>query len=241
MFVDIAKIRIKAGDGGNGAVSFHREKYVANGGPDGGDGGRGGNVVFQADTNLSTLLDFRYKRRFIAENGENGKSARCTGKSAPDLVIKVPLGTLIKEAETGRILADISTHEPVIVARGGKGGWGNQHFATPTRQIPRFAKPGLPGEAYEVTLELKLLADVGLVGFPNVGKSTLVSMVSEAKPKIANYHFTTLTPVLGVVKIAEGKNFVMADIPGLIEGASEFECSCGGCFRLRGKKSHRGF
>ena len=221
MFVDIAKIRIKAGDGGNGAVSFHREKYVANGGPDGGDGGRGGNVVFQADTNLSTLLDFRYKRRFIAENGENGKSARCTGKSAPDLVIKVPLGTLIKEAETGRILADISTHEPVIVARGGKGGWGNQHFATPTRQIPRFAKPGLPGEAYEVTLELKLLADVGLVGFPNVGKSTLVSMVSEAKPKIANYHFTTLTPVLGVVKIAEGKNFVMADIPGLIEGASE--------------------
>jgi len=221
VFVDIAKIRIKAGDGGNGAVSFHREKYVANGGPDGGDGGRGGNVVFQADTNLSTLLDFRYKRRFIAENGENGKSARCTGKSAPDLVIKVPLGTLIKEAETGRILADISTHEPVIVARGGKGGWGNQHFATPTRQIPRFAKPGLPGEAYEVTLELKLLADVGLVGFPNVGKSTLVSMVSEAKPKIANYHFTTLTPVLGVVKIAEGKNFVMADIPGLIEGASE--------------------
>ena len=221
MFVDIAKIRIKAGDGGNGAVSFHREKYVANGGPDGGDGGRGGNVVFQADTNLSTLLDFRYKRRFIAENGENGKSARCTGKSAPDLVIKVPLGTLIKEAETGRILADISTHEPVIVARGGKGGWGNQHFATPTRQIPRFAKPGLPGEAYEVTLELKLLADVGLVGFPNVGRYTLVSMVSEAKPKIANYHFTTLTPVLGVVKIAEGKNFVMADIPGLIEGASE--------------------
>ena len=221
MFVDIAKIRIKAGDGGNGAVSFHREKYVANGGPDGGDGGRGGNIVFQADTNLSTLLDFRYKRRFIAQNGENGKSARCSGKGAPDLIIKVPLGTLIKEAETGRILADISTHEPVIVARGGKGGWGNQHFATPTRQIPRFAKPGLPGEAYEVTLELKLLADVGLVGFPNVGKSTLVSVVSEAKPKIANYHFTTLTPVLGVVKIAEGKNFVMADIPGLIEGASE--------------------
>ena len=221
MFVDIAKIRIKAGDGGNGAVSFHREKYVANGGPDGGDGGRGGNIVFQADTNLSTLLDFRYKRRFIAQNGENGKSARCSGKGAPDLIIKVPLGTLVKEAETGRILADISTHEPVIVARGGKGGWGNQHFATPTRQIPRFAKPGLPGEAYEVTLELKLLADVGLVGFPNVGKSTLVSVVSEAKPKIANYHFTTLTPVLGVVKIAEGKNFVMADIPGLIEGASE--------------------
>ncbi|MDD3193299.1 MAG: GTPase ObgE [Oscillospiraceae bacterium] len=221
MFVDIAKIRIKAGDGGNGAVSFHREKYVAAGGPDGGDGGRGGSVIFQADTNLSTLLDFRYKRRFIAENGENGKASRCTGKSAADLVIRVPMGTLVKDAETGRILADVSTGSPVVVAKGGKGGWGNCHFATPTRQIPRFAKPGLPGEAFEVTLELKLLADVGLVGFPNVGKSTLVSVVSEAKPKIANYHFTTLTPVLGMVKIAEGKSFVMADIPGLIEGASE--------------------
>lgn len=221
MFVDVAKIRIKAGDGGNGAVSFHREKYVAAGGPDGGDGGRGGSIVFQADTNLSTLLDFRYKRRFIAQNGENGRAGRCTGKSAPDLIIRVPLGTLVKDAETDRILADVSTNEPVVVAKGGKGGWGNCHFATATRQIPRFAKPGLPGEAFEVTLELKLLADVGLVGFPNVGKSTLVSMVSEAKPKIANYHFTTLTPVLGMVKVAEGKSFVMADIPGLIEGASE--------------------
>ena len=209
MFVDVAKIRIKAGDGGNGAVSFHREKYVAAGGPDGGDGGRGGSIVFQADTNLSTLLDFRYKRRFIAQNGENGRAGRCTGKSAPDLIIRVPLGTLVKDAETGRILADVSTNEPVVVAKGGKGGWGNCHFATATRQIPRFAKPGLPGEAFEVTLELKLLADVGLVGFPNVGKSTLVSMVSEAKPKIANYHFTTLTPVLGMVKVAEGKSFVM--------------------------------
>lgn len=221
MFVDIAKIRIKAGDGGNGAVSFHREKYVAAGGPDGGDGGKGGNVVFLADTNLSTLLDFRYKRKFVAPNGENGKSARCTGKSAPDLVIKVPMGTLVKDAQTGRILADVSVPEPIIVAKGGKGGWGNTHFATPTRQIPQFAKPGMTGESFEVTLELKLLADVGLVGFPNVGKSTLVSVVSEAKPKIANYHFTTLTPVLGMVKVAEGKSFVIADIPGLIEGASE--------------------
>ncbi len=221
MFVDIAKIRIKAGDGGNGAVSFHREKYVAAGGPDGGDGGRGGNVVFLADTNLSTLLDFQYKRRFIAQNGENGKAGRCTGKSAPDLIIRVPMGTLVKEAQTGRILADISTSEPVVVAKGGKGGWGNSHFATATRQIPRFAKPGMTGELFEVTLELKLLADVGLVGFPNVGKSTLVSVISEAKPKIANYHFTTLTPVLGMVRMEEGKSFVVADIPGLIEGASE--------------------
>lgn len=221
MFVDIAKIRIKAGDGGNGAVSFHREKYVAAGGPDGGDGGRGGNIVFLADTNLSTLLDFQYKRRFIAQNGENGKAGRCTGKSAPDLVIRVPKGTLIKEAQTGRILADISGDEPVVAAKGGKGGWGNCHFATATRQIPRFAKPGMPGEMFEVTLELKLLADVGLVGFPNVGKSTLVSVISEAKPKIANYHFTTLTPVLGMVRMEEGKSFVVADIPGLIEGASE--------------------
>ena len=221
MFVDIAKIRIKAGDGGNGAVSFHREKYVAAGGPDGGAGGRGGNILFQADTNLSTLMDFQYKRRFIAQNGENGKAGRCTGKSAPDLVIRVPMGTLVKDAQTGRILADISTDKPVVVAKGGKGGWGNSHFATATRQIPRFAKPGMTGELFEVTLELKLLADVGLVGFPNVGKSTFVSVISEAKPKIANYHFTTLTPVLGMVRVEEGKSFVVADIPGLIEGASE--------------------
>ncbi|MDD2956132.1 MAG: GTPase ObgE [Oscillospiraceae bacterium] len=221
MFVDVAKIKIKAGDGGNGAVSFHREKYVAAGGPDGGDGGRGGNVIFVADTNLSTLLDFRYKKRYTAQNGEGGKSKRCSGKNAPDLIIRVPMGTLVKEAATGRILADLSTPEPAVVARGGKGGWGNTHFATPTRQIPRFSKPGLPGEEMEVTLELKLLADVGLVGFPNVGKSTLLSVVSAAKPEIANYHFTTLTPVLGVVRVGEGNSFVMADIPGLIEGASE--------------------
>ena len=221
MFEDTAKIRIKAGDGGNGAVTFHREKYVNAGGPDGGDGGKGGNVVFVGDTNISSLIDFKYKKRYIAENGKNGSGSNMTGKSAPDLVIKVPVGTLIREVGTGRILADISDKEPHIVAKGGKGGWGNQHFASATRQIPKFAKPGFPGEEFEVTLELKLLADVGLVGFPNVGKSTLISVVSAAKPEIANYPFTTLTPVLGVVKMEAGNSFVMADIPGLIEGASE--------------------
>lgn len=221
MFVDIAKIHLKAGKGGDGAVSFHREKYVAAGGPDGGDGGRGGDIVFKADSNLSTLADFRYKRKYAAENGQNGGASRCTGKSAPNLYISVPVGTLVKDAETGRIIADISDDEPVVIAKGGNGGWGNQHFATSTRQVPRFSKPGNPGEELDVTLELKLLADVGLIGFPNVGKSTLVSVVSEAKPKIANYHFTTLTPVLGVVRMGEGSSFVMADIPGLIEGAGE--------------------
>ena len=221
MFVDIAKVFVKAGDGGNGAVSFHREKYVAAGGPDGGDGGRGGNVVFVADTNLSTLADFRYKRKYVAPNGGQGMGGRRNGKKGEDLIVKVPQGTLIKDAETGRVIADISGKEPVIIAKGGKGGWGNPHFATPTRQIPRFAKPGLPGEEFEVTLELKLLADVGLVGFPNVGKSTLLSVVSEAKPEIANYHFTTITPKLGVVYSVPGTSFVMADIPGLIEGAWE--------------------
>ncbi len=221
MFVDIAKIHLKAGNGGDGAVSFHREKYVAAGGPDGGDGGRGGDIVFKADSNLSTLADFRYKRKYEAQAGQNGGASRCTGKSAPDLVISVPIGTLVKDAETGRIIADISDSEPVVIAKGGNGGWGNQHFATSTRQVPRFAKSGNPGEELDVTLELKLLADVGLVGFPNVGKSTLISVVSEAKPKIANYHFTTLTPVLGVVRMGEGSSFVMADIPGLIEGAGE--------------------
>ena len=220
MFVDIVKISIKAGDGGNGAVSFHREKYVNAGGPDGGNGGKGGDIVFQAKDNLSTLIDFRYKKKYIAKNGDNGSSRRSTGKSAPDTVIYVPRGTIIKDTNTGRILADISGDEPVIVAKGGKGGKGNMNFATPTRQIPRFAKPGYPGESFDVTLELKLLADVGLVGFPNVGKSSLISVVSAAKPEIANYHFTTITPVLGVVKYEE-KSFVMADIPGLIEGASE--------------------
>ena len=221
MFVDIARIHLKAGKGGDGAVSFHREKYVAAGGPDGGDGGKGGDIVFKADSNLSTLADFRYKRKYSAEVGQNGGASRCTGKSAPNLVISVPVGTLVKDAETGRIIADISDDEPVVIAKGGNGGWGNQHFATSTRQVPRFSKPGNPGEELDVTLELKLLADVGLIGFPNVCKSTLVSVVSEAKTKIANYHFTTLTPVLGVVRMGEGSSFVMADIPGLIEGAGE--------------------
>ena len=221
MFVDIAKISIKAGNGGNGAVTFHREKYVAAGGPDGGDGGRGGNIVFRADRNLSTLADFRYQRKYAAQNGEPGRGKRCSGKSGEDLVIRVPFGTLVKEAESGRLLADLSTDEPCVIARGGRGGWGNAHFATPTRQVPRFARPGTPGEAFELQLELKLLADVGLIGFPNVGKSTLISVVSEAKPQIANYHFTTITPVLGVVSMGEGSSFVMADIPGLIEGAGE--------------------
>lgn len=219
MFIDIAKIKVKAGDGGDGAVAFHREKYVASGGPDGGDGGRGGSVVFQVDDNLSTLADFRYKRKYVAQRGENGRGNRCAGKSAPDLVVKVPRGTLVKDAQTGRLIADLSDDQPKVVAKGGRGGWGNTHFATPTRQTPRFAKPGTPGEELEVQLELKLLADVGLVGFPNVGKSTLVSVVSEAKPNIANYHFTTLSPVLGVVRLEAGRSFVMADIPGLIEGA----------------------
>lgn len=221
MFVDQAKIYIKAGDGGDGAVSFHREKYVAAGGPDGGDGGKGGDIVFVVDDNISNLIDFRYKRKYVAEKGQNGGGKNCSGRNAPDLVVKVPRGTVVKEIKSGRILADLSTDEPAIIAHGGKGGRGNAHFATSTRQIPKFAKPGFRGDEYEVMLELKLIADVGLVGFPNVGKSTLISVVSAAKPKIANYHFTTLTPVLGVVKIEEGKSFVMADIPGLIEGASE--------------------
>ena len=221
MFVDVAKITIKAGKGGDGAVSFHREKFVAAGGPDGGDGGRGGNVVFVADDNLSTLMDFRYKRKYVAEAGQNGGAARCTGKNAPDLIIRVPRGTLVKEANTGLVMADISGNEPVVVAKGGRGGGGNTHFATPTRQIPKFAKPGLPGQEFEVRLELKLIADVGLIGFPNVGKSTLISVISAAKPKIANYHFTTLSPVLGVVRVGPEQSFVAADIPGLIEGASE--------------------
>ena len=221
MFVDQARIHIEAGRGGDGCVSFHREKYVAAGGPDGGDGGKGGDVVFVADDHFTSLISFRYKRKYVAENGQNGAAKRCTGKSAPDLVIKVPRGTVIREAESGRVMADISGDEPVILAKGGRGGKGNQHFATSTRQVPRFAKPGYDGEKFDVILELKLLADVGLVGFPNVGKSTLISVVSAARPKIANYHFTTLDPVLGVVRLDDERSFVMADIPGLIEGAAE--------------------
>lgn len=221
MFIDVAKIKIASGKGGDGKVSFHREKYVASGGPDGGDGGRGGSVVFQVDDNLSTLLDFRYKKKYVAPNGENGMGKRMKGKDGADLVIRVPRGTIIRDRATGRIMKDLSDDEPFVAAKGGNGGWGNTHFATPTRQAPRFAKPGLPGIEMEITLELKLLADVGLVGFPNVGKSTLLSMVSAARPKIANYHFTTLIPNLGVVRVAEEQSFVMADIPGIIEGASE--------------------
>ena len=221
IFVDTAKIKIKAGDGGDGAVAFHREKYVAAGGPDGGDGGKGGSVIFVVSPHLSTLADFRYKRKYEAQRGENGKSDRRSGKNGADLTIEVPMGTVVKDANTGRIIADMSDNEPKVIARGGKGGWGNSHFATPTRQVPRFAKPGMAGEAFDLELELKLLADVGVVGFPNVGKSSLISVVSEAKPAIGNYHFTTLTPTLGVVKRGEENSFVMADIPGLIEGASE--------------------
>ncbi len=221
MFVDKAVITVKAGDGGNGAVSFHREKYVAAGGPDGGDGGRGGNIVFKVDTGLNTLADFRYKRKYTAPAGQTGGAKRCFGKAGEDLVITVPEGTLIFDDETGRLMADMTAEKPFIAAKGGRGGWGNAHFATPTRQVPRFAKPGTPGESYTLRLELKLLADVGLVGFPNVGKSSLISAVSEAKPQVANYHFTTITPVLGVVRVAERQSFVMADIPGIIEGAAE--------------------
>ena len=220
-FIDVATIWLHGGKGGDGSVSFRREKYVAAGGPDGGDGGRGGDIIFRADRNLSTLMDFRYKRKYTAPNGENGSARQCHGANADPLIIRVPLGTVIKDADSGLVIADISGDEPVVVARGGRGGWGNSHFATPTRQIPKFAKPGMPGEDLHVTLELKLIADVGLIGFPNVGKSTLLSTVSAARPKIANYHFTTLIPMLGVVSVAEGASFVMADIPGLIEGASE--------------------
>lgn len=221
MFVDIAKIKIKAGNGGNGAVAFHREKYVAAGGPDGGDGGKGGDIVFKVDDSLSTLSDFRYKRKYNAPNGMDGQGSRRNGKKGQDLIIRVPRGTIIRETESGSVIADMSGDEPFVAAKGGRGGWGNSHFATPTRQVPRFAKDGTPGEEWEVSLELKLLADVGLLGFPNVGKSTFISVVSQAKPIIGDYHFTTIVPVLGVVSMGDGNSFVMADIPGLIEGASE--------------------
>ena len=220
-FVDTAKITVRSGNGGNGVVSFHREKYVAAGGPDGGDGGRGGNVVVEINDHMSTLMDFRYKRKYVAANGMDGQGKRCTGKDGEDLILRVPRGTVIRDAETREIIKDMSDDAPFILCRGGRGGWGNKHFATPTRQVPRFAKAGLPGESRDVILELKLLADVGLVGFPNVGKSTLLSVVSRAQPKIANYHFTTLFPNLGVVYVEEGVSFVMADIPGIIEGAAE--------------------
>ncbi len=222
MFIDEAKIHIKAGNGGDGAVSFRREKYVANGGPDGGDGGKGGDIIFVADENARTLADLRYLKKYVAENGEKGGKRNRAGKYGEDTIIKVPLGTIIRNAETDKILVDLSTDGQIyIAASGGRGGSGNQHFATSTRQIPTFAKSGIPGESLWVSLELKLLAEVGLLGFPNVGKSTILSRISSAKPKIANYHFTTLTPNLGVVKVGRDFEFVVADIPGLIEGASE--------------------
>ena len=220
-FIDKARITVKAGSGGNGAVSFHREKYVAAGGPDGGDGGKGGSIILQVDDNMSTLMDFRYKRKYVAPNGVDGQGSRRSGKDGQDLVIKVPRGTLVRDAQSNEIIQDMSSSEPYVLCKGGRGGWGNSHFATPTRQVPRFAKGGLPGESHDVILELKLLADVGLIGFPNVGKSTLLSVVSKAQPKIANYHFTTLYPNLGVVWVSDGVSFVMADIPGIIEGASD--------------------
>lgn len=222
MSFDQAKIYIKAGDGGAGAVSFRREKYVPAGGPDGGDGGRGGDIIFEVDNSLSTLTHFRYKRKFVAQNGADGKGAKAFGKDGEDLVIKVPAGTIIRDAETQRILADMTPpNNRVVLLKGGKGGWGNARFATPTRQAPRFAKSGIKGEGRDVLLELKLIADVGLIGYPNVGKSTLLAAVTSAQPKIANYHFTTLQPNLGVVDLGEAGSFVLADIPGLIEGASE--------------------
>lgn len=220
-FIDKARIFCRAGKGGNGAVAFHREKYVSAGGPDGGDGGNGGNIVLVVDDNMSTLMDFRYKRKYVADNGMDGQGARKFGKQGKDLTIRVPRGTVVRDAESNEIIKDMSDSEPFVLCRGGKGGWGNAHFATPTRQAPRFAKSGLEGEEHDVVLELKLLADVGLIGFPNVGKSTLLSVVSKARPKIANYHFTTLYPNLGVVYVDEGVSFVMADIPGIIEGAAE--------------------
>ena len=221
MFVDKVRITVVGGRGGDGAVAFHREKYVASGGPDGGDGGHGGSVILRVNDNMSTLLDFRYKRKYSAQAGINGMGRKMAGKRGEPLIIQVPRGTVVRDAETGQIIVDMSTGEDYIIAKGGRGGWGNAHYATPTRQVPRFAKAGLKGEERDVVLELKLLADVGLVGFPNVGKSTLLSVTSNARPKIANYHFTTLFPNLGVIYVEEGVSFVMADIPGIIEGAAE--------------------
>jgi len=221
MFIDKVKIYAKAGDGGNGCISFHREKYVAQGGPDGGDGGNGGNIIVKVAEGDNTLLRYKYKRKFIANNGEDGKNSKFHGKTAEDLILPVPPGTIIRDAATGKIIMDMSLCDELVISRGGKGGWGNKRFATPTRQVPRFAKSGTRGEEREVIFELKMLADVGLIGMPNVGKSSILSIISDGKPKIANYHFTTLHPQLGVVKTGEGQGFVAADIPGLIEGASE--------------------
>ncbi len=221
MITDYVKVYVKAGNGGNGCVSFHREKYVSHGGPDGGDGGHGGNVVLVIENGDNTLLKYKYRHKFVAQNGGDGKTGKFHGANGEDVILPVPPGTVVKDAETGRIIVDMSDREPFILCKGGKGGWGNRHFATPTRQIPRFAKSGLKGEEKEVIFELKMLADVALIGLPNVGKSSLLSVISSATPKIADYDFTTLSPNLGVVKTGEGKGFVAADIPGLIEGASD--------------------
>ncbi len=221
MFLDKVRITVIGGRGGDGAVAFHREKYVASGGPDGGDGGHGGSVILRVNDNMTTLLDFRYKRKYAAGAGMNGGSRKMSGKRGEPLIIQVPRGTVVRDAETNLVIADMSTNEDFVIAKGGRGGWGNQHYATATRQVPRFAKSGRKGEERDIILELKLLADVGLVGFPNVGKSTLLSVTSNARPKIANYHFTTLFPNLGVIYVDEGVSFVMADIPGIIEGAAE--------------------
>ncbi len=222
MFTDYVRIHAEAGKGGNGAISFRREKYVAAGGPDGGDGGKGGDVYFKVDKDANTLIEFRYKKKFKAENGQNGEGGHRYGKSGQDLYIPVPIGTVVKDSATDEVLADLSEPEEVaLILKGGRGGKGNSHFATSTRQAPRFAQDGEPGEEKDLTLELKLLADVGLIGFPNVGKSTFLSVVTSATPKIANYHFTTIEPNLGVVKSKYGDSFVIADIPGIIEGASQ--------------------
>ena len=222
MFADRAKILIRSGKGGDGHVSFRRELYVPNGGPDGGDGGRGGDVIFEVDEGLNTLQDYRHRRKYTAKDGEAGGKRRCHGADAADIVLKVPEGTVVKEAESGKVIADMSgENRRQIILKGGKGGLGNQHYATATMQIPKYAQPGQPSRELWVTLELKVIADVGLVGFPNVGKSTFLSRVTNARPKIANYHFTTLNPNLGVVDLSDGQGFVIADIPGLIEGASE--------------------
>lgn len=222
MFADRARIFIKSGKGGDGHVSFRREKYVPNGGPDGGDGGKGGDVIFEVDEGLNTLTDFRHKRKYHAENGEEGKKKNCFGRNGADIVVKVPPGTVLKEVESGKVIADMSgDNKRQIILKGGRGGKGNQHYATATMQAPKYAQPGQPAIELEVLLELKVIADVGLVGFPNVGKSTLLSRVTNAQPKIANYHFTTLNPNLGVVDLDETNGFVIADIPGLIEGASQ--------------------
>ncbi|WP_454053540.1 GTPase ObgE [Clostridium sp. Marseille-Q7071] len=222
MFIDTAKIFVRSGNGGNGSVSFRREKYVPLGGPDGGDGGNGGSVILRVEPNMTTLLDFSYNRKFIADDGGKGEGSKCYGKDGEDLIIDVPMGTVIRDVETDKIMCDLShAGDTYVVCKGGKGGNGNAKFCTPTRQAPSFAEPGMPGEERWIKLELKLLADVGLLGFPNVGKSTLLSVVSKARPKIANYHFTTLKPNLGVVSLKGIQNFVIADIPGIIEGAAE--------------------